>query len=144
MQTVTITDINTEDVPRLWPFVSAQMERALRHGVGDYTIEDLYQNLTRGQMRLWIAYSAGEILASAACQIVRQAHESVCYLVTLAGEDMDVWEHGLQCIEDWASANGAVKMIAHTRKGLAKRCKAFGYQERQIIIQKPLVARILH
>lgn len=144
-QTVTITDVNAEDIDILWEKVKGNLALAIEYSRGEYTLEDIHLSLISGFMKLWIGYDKdGKLLASAVCELVNYPQKKVCYVVLAGGGFFDIWTKASVCIEDWALANGADTMAAFTRRGVAKKMKAFDYNEVYTVIQKDLTKRRLH
>lgn len=140
-----ITDINTEDIDTLWPFVEDFLQSALDQGQGEFELEDIHLCLITGLMRLWIAYDInGNIVASATTEIKQFPRKKVCFVVLLGGKDIDDWLHGSLALEQWARENGADAIVAYTRRGLAKKLKDHGYREVYTVVQQDLVQRRLH
>ena len=144
-QTVTITDVNPEDIDILWDKVKDNLALALERSRGEYTLEDINLQLISGLMKLWIGYDeTGKLLASAVCELVNYPQKRVCYVVLAGGGFFDIWTEASMCIEEWAMANGADAIAAFTRRGVAKKMQAFDYNEVYTVIQKDLTKRRLH
>lgn len=144
-QTVKITDVKTEDVELIFPQVKEHLEEALRYGLGEYSIDDIYIGLVTGLMHLWIAYeTGGKIKASAVCEIRNFPQKKVCHILLMGGQDMASWFHAHEAVEEWAQENGADVMTAYTRKGMVKLVGHLGYTEQYMVITKELTERRLH
>ncbi len=59
---VTVTGYQSKDIPGLWPYIEEFVEKAVRDGLGQHSVEDIYELLTRPGpggaplMQCWIAY----------------------------------------------------------------------------------------
>lgn len=144
-QLITISDVEAQDVDILWEKVQGNLELALEHSRGEYSMEDIHLALIKGGMKLWIGYDEeGVLLASAVCELVNYPQKRVCYIVLAGGGFFDIWTQASICIEEWALANGADMISAFTRRGVAKKMRAFDYRETYTVINKDLTQRRLH
>jgi len=143
---ITVTDINTGDVERLWPKVKGMLQLAVDRNQGEFNLDDIQCGLNSGVMRLWVAYDndTNEILSAAVCEIRNFPKRRICYIVLMAGEGFDDWNWAITCIEDWARENGADALAAYTRRGFIKTMKNYGYAEVYSVIQKELTDRRIH
>ncbi len=144
-QAITVTDVNMEDIDTLWGGVKDRLQAAVDRNQGEFTLEDIRNELILGTMTLWIAYNkAGAIKACAVCEFRIFPRKKICYLVLMSGEIFADWHWAINAIEDWAKANGADSIEALTRKGFAKLMRPYGYREPYTIIRKDLTDRRLH
>lgn len=144
-QTITVTDVLTDDVDVLWPKVEDILTRAVERNQGEFTLEDIHSGLLSGNLTLWIAYDKeGYLLASAVCEMRLFPKRKICYILLMAGEGFNDWNWAINCIEDWAKENGADAIAAYTRRGFVRTMWDFGYQEVYTVIQKNLDERRLH
>lgn len=144
-QTLIVTDVNAEDVDKLWEMVKGNLEHALEYSRGEYTIEDIYWLLLSGDMRLWIAYdAAGKLQTSAVCEMRSYPQKVICYIVLSGGGSFANWKYAVDMIEDWAIENGADAVCAYTRPAIAKGLREHGYASAYTVIHKDLKERRLH
>lgn len=144
-QTLTVTDINSQDVGLVWPLVEAHLQGALERSTGEYLMEDIIQGLSLGYFRLWVVYDKRKkILASAVCEMREFPRKKICFILLMGGEGMEDWLDSIWAIEDWAKQNGADAVAAYTRPGISKVLKGQGYSSPYIVVQKELTDRRLH
>ena len=144
-QTLTVTDVKTEDVDVLWDSVESYLQVAIDQNQGEFTLEDIRQDLLEGLMTLWIAYNKkGELLACAVCEMRQFSQRKICYIVLLAGTGFDNWHWAINAIEEWARENHADALAAYTRKGFIKFMRQYGFREPYTVIQKDLTDRRFH
>lgn len=142
---ITVTDVKAEDVDILWPKVKGYLQQAIDRNQGEFNLIDVHADLLSESSRLWIAYNKeGELLASAVCEIQVLPQQKICFIKLLGGEDFASWSHTIQAIEAWAAENGAVRVVAHTRKGFGKLMKAYDYEEVYTVISRKLSERRIH
>lgn len=144
-KTITVTDVNSEDVDILWPKVKGYLQSAVDKNQDEFTLTDVLEGLRANEMRLWIAYNAeGELLASAVCELLVYPNHKICFIKLLGGHDFSLWSYTIAAIEDWALENGADRVTAYTRKGFGKLMKAYDYEEIYTVISKKLSERRIH
>ena len=144
-QTITVTDVNTEDVDKLWWMVKDLLQLAIDRNQGEFTLEDIQTDLLAGHTRLWIAYDEDrKVKACAVCELRKFTQRKICYIILLAGEDFNCWHWSINAIEEWARENGADAIAAYTRKGFIKTMRKYGFREPYTVIQKDLTDRRLH
>ena len=145
MEQIVVTDVNPEDVDVLWPKVRDMLAAALDTGQGEYNLDDVFNRLLQGNMRLWIAYTpAGELMAAAVCQLNIYPQKTICYIVLTGGDIIEYWSYSLSAIEEWAYENGADAIAAYGRKGFARLLVPQGFGEVYTVVQKELSDRRLH
>ena len=143
-KTVThISDVPLDQVDDIWPFVSPLLDGALRHGVGEYTLDDIYRGICLKHMILWVVFDGdGQLYGVVVCEIRDFTSSKTCYLLLLGGRELPLWAHHVDTVEDWAITNGADRMVALTRKGMKRTWTDCGYNEVYTAVTKPLQRRI--
>ena len=134
-----LSDVNSRDIPIIWPLVQGYVESAMERGIGEYDIVDVFNSLMEGTMRLWIVYTdEGEVKGATICELHQYPRMRVAVVLYSAGVDFESWGHYVECLEDWALHNGAEVLIAYTRPGLAKKLKDHGFTTTQHVVSKQI------
>lgn len=142
---IKVTDVNTEDVDKLWPEVRGYLENALAFGAQEFSIGDVYLSIKDEMSRLWIAYDDvnKQLLGSAVCIIQNFPQKRICTIVLAGGEGHLFWDKGIPEIEDWAKQHNADMVMIYGRRGFAKKLFNYGYREAYTVILKDLLERRL-
>ena len=101
-----------------------------------YSREEIEHCLLHDLMQLWTVTDELGPAAAAVTQFQMFGETKVCYVLLLAGRDMDSWRHHLEDIEEWARENGAVKMKLHGRAGWERKLDT--YTKSTVIFTKDL------
>lgn len=115
--------VKPSHVDDVWMTVYDHLEKMYPHSEGELTPNDFYEELTSGQMQLWIAVDEGEILASMITQIIPYPRKTVLRVISIGGDDMDKWIHNLPLVENWALEMGCSSLELWGRKGWLKILK---------------------
>lgn len=144
MGKIIVTDINPGDIDKVWPRVRETLEPVVEL-TPDFTLPDLHVGLITGLMKLWISYDEqGEVRSSAVVELRHQYNRTVCFILCAAGGDLNDWDLGSACIEDWARQVGADAIQAYTRQGVVRRYEKAGYKTVSTVVEKELTQRRLH
>ena len=137
---VDVSAVLAQHLDVVWPDVEPLLQSALRHGQGEYRIEDIYHALQQGTMQLWLASIGKDLLGCGVTEIINFPNTVVCHLDFVAGENWDVWKSQISVIEDWALSIGCDKLRWFGRKGWLKRAKPLGYEDVYAVMSKTLRA----
>ena len=58
-----IAMISPDDIDVVWDRISEYIQHVVDHSRGEATLEDYYENISTGDMQLWVAVSKNEVLA---------------------------------------------------------------------------------
>lgn len=99
---------------------------------------DLLERLERCRQLLWLVLDAeGKPIAVMLTQLVVMRSGLCCRLSTVAGSDMESWSHLHEKIEEYARAEGCVKiLLGDTRDGWKRVLP--GYEKTGITLEKVL------
>lgn len=130
---VTVTGYLRKDIPGLWPYIEEFVEKAVRDGLGQHSVEDIYQLLTESGpsggplMQCWIAYKRKTLLGIALTEVYDFPSQKTCFISYLAGSDLDTWLQQMQnTIAAWAEELDCDNMLAYVwRPGLERKLRGW-------------------
>lgn len=130
-----------DDIPRLWPLLSPQIERALQHGQGDsVSIHAVKGQLVLGDLKMWVAYDTDEdmVLGLMIYEVLLNAKNVVVNINMIAGQDFHRWVAPMEAaIIKFRDAIPADCIEASCRPGLSKLLKKRGWKVKAIIMEAP-------
>jgi hypothetical protein len=135
--------IKAEDVPYIWHKVLPFIQEGLEYNKGEYTPEDVANNLIHRTMQLWVLIGkdeAGEerLVGALVTQIIPFPQMMVCNIFLASGESIDLWLPYLDVLEKWATVNGCQQIRCYGRRGLERKMRDYGYGEQYVVIGKML------
>lgn len=133
-----IQAVPTELVFQAWPNVAQYVAKALEHGFGEYSLENMLVDLASGRSQLWVA-GVDNIELVCITEVIVYPQRRSCNIWLLAGENLEKWSSYLQAIEDWALAKGCTLLEYTGRPGLAKHTKQLGFKVIREVAYKPLL-----
>lgn len=132
-------------VAALEPGTAASQWSALRGMIdigyaagGEMMPEDLPQRIAEGRVLLWVAVEddTGIVLAAMTTELVRMRSGLVCWMGQCGGERMRDWADFHVKVEDYARAEGCVKVVIKGRFGWERVLK--GFRVRTVTLEKAL------
>ena len=104
-----------DQIPSIWDKAKPLVESALNRG-SNYTIEQVYSGLCRGEMQLWM----WDFEAALVTSIQVKKGKKFCLLLVLAGKHMSTWFQYLPIVEEWARNEGAEEVRVYGRVGWSR------------------------
>ena len=135
-----IAMISPDDINVVWDRMSEYIQQVVDHSRGEATLEDYYENISTGDMQLWVAVSKNEVLACMVTQIAPYPSKRVLRIIALGGVEMERWIEFLPDIEHWAMNMGCTSLEAWGRKGWLKILR--DWECTYHILTKDLTARM--
>jgi hypothetical protein len=118
----------------MWPHVRDLLRAAVeRTGLSSFA--DLEADVLTGMQLVWIAWDGREIMAAATTHLVKP-YNKVCVLTACSGYDRAQWLPLFKQIEEYAKAEGCVKMRIFGRPGWERALD--GYRREYVILEKAL------
>ncbi len=110
--------ISKNDIDRAWRICSPLLDKSLRKGDGDYTLEDIKKGLKEGGFQLWAWAEEDRIICCGVTGIVIYPQKKVCAVMMVGGQGLRLWRNEAQdIIADWARKNGCSDLEGYVRKG---------------------------
>lgn len=95
-----------EHVEQHWPAVAPMIEKALEHGMGEYTLDDAKEMAASGAWRLFMAVKPGEVVAAGLGQIDDYPRKRVFWIRVLGAVDSAALEVMRELTEQVGRAAG--------------------------------------
>jgi hypothetical protein len=121
-------------IGEMWPHVRDKIRAAVEQ-TGLSSFSDIESDVLRGASLVWIAWNGREILAAATTELSKP-RSKVCTLTACAGHDRAQWLPLFKQIEDYAKAEGCMKMRIFGRKGWERVLD--GYRVEHVVLEKGL------
>ena len=109
--------VTSDDVHVVWDSILPYIEEVVSHSQGEASSEHYYEELTSGNMQLWVSIEGKEVLACMVTQIAPYPNKRVLRILALGGVEMEKWIQFLPDIEHWAMGIGCTALEAWGRKG---------------------------
>ena len=123
-------------LPSGWERVRPKIDRG--YSAGDEIMpEDVLDRLLDGRTQLWVAIDdEGEIHAAMTTELVPMRSGLVCWMCQCGGERLRDWAPFHRKVEEYARAEGCVRVILRGREGWGRVLD--GYKVRTVQIEKVL------
>jgi 2-oxoglutarate dehydrogenase complex dehydrogenase (E1) component-like enzyme len=121
----------------IWPRVVGMIDAGL--AVCDEAMpEDILDRIGSGKMLLWVAIEQtnGIIIAAMTTELVKQRSGLVCWMCQCGGERMGDWSRFHTKIEEYARAEGCVRVVLEGREAWKRVLE--GYHMRSVRLEKVL------
>lgn len=123
----------SDTVPDKWPKVKGHIDRGLS---SDYTLEQVYNDLTVADAQLW-TWETDDVHAALVTKIEEFPDgKRFCLLLSAGGCRVHDWKSQLPVVEDWAKSEGCVELRIYGRRGWLRVLD--GFKEREVTMVKAL------
>ncbi len=119
-----VTAIPNFAVATIWPAIEPLLEEALRVGFGQHTLEDVYEELVRCTLQLWVGHTGGkEPQLICITKVDDFPALKTCTIAYMAGSGLDEFIEPLHnTIIAWARTVNCDSILSLVwRKGLEKK-----------------------
>ena len=137
MSTIVVTAVEPQMASSIWPKIRDLID--VGYAVGDnFMPKDILEQIRYGQILVWIAIDeeSGHIHAAMTTELVTMRCGLVCWMGQCSGDRMQDWSRFHILIEEYAKAEGCVKIIVQGRRGWEKIIE--GYRIRTVQLEKLL------
>jgi hypothetical protein len=137
MMGVIVTAIEPDTAFSIWDRVRDMID--IGYAVGDDKMPtDILEQIRYGKVLLWNAIDDenGNIVAAMTTELVPMRSGLVCWMCQCGGDRMQDWKHFHVKIEEYAKAEGCVKVILKGRRGWERVLE--GYRVRTVTLEKIL------
>ena len=118
--------------------VGSDIRDALEHGNGEREVEDVIQELLRGDKQLWMKTINDDFVLTVITQVYDTPRKRVCEITYLGGEEVMGFIGDIKEIELWARENNCTDITVIGRKGWERALRDKGYSPRYVTIGKKL------
>ena len=131
----TLTCVDPKDIGKVWPLVADMIDTGYA-SVDEITPPDMREWLAAAKGLLWVSIQDEKIVAILTTSLTPKRSGLACRMVCCGGAEMDLWKSCHAQIEDYARAEGCVKVISDGRPGWAKVLP--GYRTTRLSLEKAL------
>lgn len=128
----------------IWPVVKGRLHEAISDwAFGEFSLEDLFDNLIVGRSQLWIVNDAKlDIKIVAISRILQYPRKKRLLIEMIVGGGVVESLHVLEVVETWMRQFGATEIEAHVRPALARvlEHKAAFKRSRVVLFREPVHA----
>ena len=118
--------LNPQEVLKLWPQISSDIEKALEHSVNELSVFELCQKALSGHIHIWLTLdSNNRIVCTTTTRIFTYSSHKSLQIITCTGSSRK-WEEFFQqhkTVEDFAKQNGCSSIQIWGRKGWQRQLK---------------------
>ena len=121
--------------PTLWAYIGHLVEENVFNPLGEGDFKDM---LASGKAIPFIEVQAGEIVG---CAIVRPIHYPTGWVAEIIygeADATDIWEKGLEAVEQWARKHKMSAVEVNGRIGWERLLRAKEYSKILVVMRKPL------
>lgn len=141
-KTYTVRGIPSELLSRFWPYAVPFIKRALDRATGELTIDDMREAARAAQIQLWLVHDGTRICGAATTEIIRFPSRNRLRVITVGGEDFDLWASTLDLkLREWALTHRCDGIEAYVRKGFVVKLRSLGYRHKISQVWKPITAK---
>ena len=133
--TLTVNYVPAHLTAQTWPKVEGFIEEAMKHGFGDYTIDQVKLLVNMGQWLLIVAVDeSGEVHGAATASFINYPNSRVGFITFIGGKLISNKET-FQQLCDILKANGATKIQGMARPAIARLWSRYGFKERSTMVE---------
>ncbi len=131
--------IASGNASEVWPKVEHWIADACADEGGSYEASDILHFIQEQDMQLWVASSEAGIDSVCVTEIRETKRRKTCWVLILAGKNIDRWLEHRSIIADWAKSQGCVgrkAMKSLARRGYMRLCPE--YQCTHVLLERDL------
>jgi hypothetical protein len=137
-----IRGVPVELLSRFWPYATPYIKRALDRATGEFSLDDVHRFARDAQIQLWLVYDGERICGAATTEIVRFSAKNRLRVLTVGGEEFDLWAPALdRKLREWALTHKCDGIEAYVRKGFVTKLRSLGYRHKISQVWKPIAAK---
>ena len=128
------------EVDSWWNHVEPYIEKALKHGLGEYAAEDIKKECKEKRMQLWV-HASKESKGAFVTHIMKYPQMNVLLVLTLGGENFENWNEELnETLVGFGKEHGCKYIELFGRKGWGKAfLNGINYKEQGRVFVKEIV-----
>lgn len=135
--TILVEAVEPHQATQLWSRVRDMIDIGYIAG-DDFMPQDIIEQIRYAKIVLWVAIDDenGNVIAAMTTELVPMRPGLVCWMCQCGGDRMQDWSKFHVKIEEYAKAEGCVKVILRGRPGWARVLE--GYSVRTVQLEKVL------
>ena len=131
-------------VKEIFWLIKEDLNNILVKAENGYAINDAYEELTNGNMQLWLVWDSEKRLKKGfvITEIIERPQFKIGSIFVMTGTERKRWQFiAMQNLMDWAKQNGCYKAICYSRKGWSKVFKAHGFKDTHVALEINLTTK---
>lgn len=135
---VYLRSVAFEYAAQTWPQVEHFIERMMKYGPCDHTLDQMKMRVCTGDWRLLIFVDENELPVGALTVVLQQFPNDLIGFVTAAGGKGFFNKDGYKQLTDHLRALGATRIQSYTRPSMARLSRLCGMTEAATLMDAPL------
>ena len=133
-----IEGIKGESVEAWWPLVEEYLNAALKHGLGEYSINDIKSACKSKNMQLWVKIGT-EVEGAFVTKISKYPQKNILCVLLLGGKEFITWRDEADALLNaFGKENNCEYVELFGRKGWGKMLKDINYKEQTRLFAKEI------
>ena len=129
--------IHPDYLQKVWPLVKDWLASGLRHGAGEYSVDQLKVLIQQGQHILFTIQTDDEVVGAGTVAFEDYPNARIAFITSLGGVGVLNTET-FESLAEWARNNGCTSIRGAVRPSVARLCKKTGFEQRYIIVEHSL------
>ena len=134
-----IEGIRSENIEGWWSLVEEYLNAALKHGLGEYSIEDIKKSCKSKNMQLWVKFNKEGVRGAFITKVSVYPQKNILCVLLLGGNEFMKWRDEADAL---LNAFGKEKNCEYVelfgRKGWGKMLKDINYEEQTRLFAKEI------
>lgn len=103
-------------VAELWHVIAPLLDKGYE-ACGEFMPDTTLDKLRSAEWLVWVVVVGDTIIAAMTTRLLNRRDGKACQLLCCGGDQVEIWNHHMRRIEDYARAEGCTSIIAEGRKG---------------------------
>ena len=129
--------IPASSVNDMWPQIAGQVEALAEVSHGRLRAADIMLAVLKRDMQLWAAHG-DDRFSVMLTEILDHPQQREVHIISATGQNADQWVPLWPKFEEWARAQGCVRLTATCRPGWEKLLSPLGFEKSAIVLEKRL------
>ena len=125
-----IEGIRSENIDGWWSLVEEYLIAALKHGLGEYSIEDIKKSCKSRDMQLWVNFDKEGVQGAFVTKISKYPQKNILCVLLLGGNEFMKWRDEADALLNaFGKENNCEYVELFGRKGWGKMLADIDYKE---------------
>ena len=134
-----IEGIRSENIDGWWSLVEEYLIAALKHGLGEYSIEDIKKSCKSRDMQLWVNFDKEGVQGAFVTKISKYPQKNILCVLLLGGNEFMKWRDEADALLNaFGKENNCEYVELFGRKGWGKILKDINYEEQTRLFAKEI------
>ena len=134
-----IEGIRSENIDGWWSLVKEYLIAALKHGLGEYSIEDIKKSCKSRDMQLWVNFDKEGVQGAFVTKISKYPQKNILCVLLLGGNEFIKWRDEADALLNaFGKENNCKYVELFGRKGWGKVLKDINYKEQTRLFAKEI------